>query len=414
MEDYADCQCIDSSQFNDIFSPIVDDPDPFFLLLQNEKNLDGVVDVYEAFAVFAAFCKDPFERKVQFIFELFDFDHSKTLQLPELILTMQSVLRGLCKFVHITPPPLKSIEEDAALIFSIVDRDHNEKISISEFILWIKHCKELQSFILKYAGIQTYENLSQVFQGIYSDYQYFFAAASKGNIENHAEASVLRQQIEKREKGLIKESDIDFLMDVLKYTNLSVNKGRIAENLVPMEVYEAVIRAWCCYLTSDLNHDNQLVSPELHALLWLYEEKEPSDDRMRFELGEMAKNPGGGLTMNSWLKGLCVMESDGKYSIRPRLRKMFEKYDKDGSGYLTVVELKEVLSETFNGYVVRSGDESVKKNLDGMIDSLTQEIVKELDYDGSRNVGWEEFKTFMDVSYKKIDKLRNFLDMNLK
>lgn len=72
--DYADCQCVDYSQFDDIFSFIMDDTEPFFIDLQNKKDIDGTVDIYESMAAIVIFCGDKFENKAKFIFEMFDFD----------------------------------------------------------------------------------------------------------------------------------------------------------------------------------------------------------------------------------------------------------------------------------------------------------------------------------------------------
>lgn len=415
LEDYPDCPCIDYNQFEDVFAPIVDDAEPFFLLLQNEQNLEGVVDIYEALAVFAVFSKDKFDKKVNFIFELFDFDRSRSLEQAELALTLQAVLRGLCKFVHITPPPHKSFETEAEEIFKIIDRDDNKRISIGEFLFWAKHNPELQNFLLKYAGIQTYENLKMRYNDIYAEFLFFFSTAVDIKYEGFADARVIRKAIEKKEKGLVKDSDIDFLFEVLKNTTSSFLRGLgpADDNLIHKEAYEAVMKAWCSFAASDLNRDNLLVIPELHALLWLYEDKEPTEDRVMFEMNEMGKNGREGLVLNDWLKNLCVQDSLGRYAIRPSLKKLFDKYDTDGSGYLSFEELKEIIGETFKGYIARAASFSVQSDVNNIISSLTKEIFGELDQDGSRGVAWEEFKKFMEISWKKIDKLRSFLDTNL-
>lgn len=416
MEDYPDCPCIDYNQFEDVFAPLVDDAEPFFLLLQNEHSLDGVVDIYEAIAVFAVFSKDKFDTKVNFIFELFDFDKSRSLEQPELALTLQAVLRGLCKFVHIPPPHHKSFEEESIEIFKIIDRDDNKRISISEFLFWTKHNPELQNFLLKYAGIQTYENLKMRYNDIFTEYLFFFTSALDAKIDGFADARVIRKAIEKKEQGLVKKEDIDFLFEILKNTTEAFlrGKGPADDNLIYKEAYEAVMKAWCSFAASDLNRDNLLVIPELHALLWVYEDREPTEERVAFEMKEMGKSGIEGLVLNDWIRNLCVQDSLGRYAIRPSLKKLFDKYDVDGSGFLSFEELKQIIGETFRGYIARAANFSVQNDVNNIVSSLTKEIFGELDQDGSRGVAWEEFKKFMEISWKKIDKLRSFLDKNME
>ena len=41
-----------------------------------------------------------------------------------------------------------------------------------------------------------------------------------------------------------------------------------------------------------------------------------------------------------------------------------------------------------------------------MIDSLAEEIVRDLNKDGDSSISWIEFKHFMELSYKKQEKLK--------
>ena len=47
-----------------------------------------VVDLFEVLALFGILGADNFEIKLQFIFQLFDFDGSSTIDINELILTL--------------------------------------------------------------------------------------------------------------------------------------------------------------------------------------------------------------------------------------------------------------------------------------------------------------------------------------
>jgi hypothetical protein len=63
-----------------------------------------MVDVYESLACMALFSGDSFDSKIAFIFKLFDFDNSDTIEKLELIFTISSVVKSLCKIQNILVP----------------------------------------------------------------------------------------------------------------------------------------------------------------------------------------------------------------------------------------------------------------------------------------------------------------------
>lgn len=420
-EDYPDCHCLNFDQFEDVFDVLFEDAEPFFLLLQNEKNIDGVVDVYEALSVFAIFCKEKFELKAGFIFNMFDFNMNKSLELSELILTLQSVLRGLCKFVNIVPPSHKDCENESANIFKQIDLDHNERISLSEFLTWADDNINLQAFLLKYAGIQMYGHLKIGFDTIYSQYLQSFKIAVDSDSHGYARSNVLRHliedQTEDKEHHSVSKTELDLLFDILenstRYLAKDTHNVQKENHLISKEAYETVIKAWCAFLAADINKDNVLVIQELHAMLWLHEGKEPSDEKVEYEMNELIKEGSQGITLEGWMKNLCCLDKSGNYSIRPTLRNLFEKHDVDDSGFLSYDELKQVIDEKFRGYIERSVNVEVRRCVESVISKLAEEVFLGLDKDKSTSIGWEEFKRFMQVSVNKMDILKIFPNINI-
>lgn len=198
QEDYADCQCLTYDQFEDIFCPIFDDPEPFFKILQNEHDLEGTVDIYETLAAIVIFSGERFEKKAAFTFKLFDFDHNGTLERSEIILTLQSAVRGLCKFVNTDPPSLKVLADLAETIFAVIDHDNNKRISFDEFLFWLKNSNEIQEFLLNYANTQTYENMKKRYTSIYTVLRHYFMLASESvsaEYANSAKTSLVNESI---------------------------------------------------------------------------------------------------------------------------------------------------------------------------------------------------------------------------
>lgn len=414
-EDYPECQCIDIDQFSDIFGVMVDDPEPFFLKLQNSHDIKGTVDVYETLAAFAVFSKEKFEKKVTFMFKLFDFDHSNTLELNELVLTLQSAARGLCKFVHIPPPTLSVLEDAAFTIFSLIDHDNNKKITYDEFLFWIQHNAELQDFLLKYANTQTFENMKKRFDTIYSLFKHLFIMACGAPMAEYAEEDALKKLLSTEGKAYVKESDLKFLFEVLRQSTVTLSEGKISESdkKISRKVYDNVMKAWSAFSSADIDNSNSLSSHEMAGLLWVYEGQEPTEVRVSNEIQTMDKDRSGEINREEWISNLCSEEKNGKAVFRSNLRTLFEKYDMDNSGSLNLEEIKALVRESFKEYLKRTTDKALKAHLDHMIDTLADEVLAGLDREGSTNVSWDEFKNYMEVSMNKINKLKGFLDNTL-
>ena len=102
-------------EYFDVFSNLLEDrTEQVFLLLENNKDPEGKVDIYESLAALVinnknkqiVFSGEEFQVKLNFIFKMFDFDKSGEIEIKEMIMTFQTSIRALCKIVHIVPPSL--------------------------------------------------------------------------------------------------------------------------------------------------------------------------------------------------------------------------------------------------------------------------------------------------------------------
>lgn len=184
-------------------------------------------------------------------------------------------------------------------------------------------------------------------------------------------------------------------------------------NVVSRKVFEPVIRAWASYSAADINGDNEINVKELKNLIWIYENEEPSDLRVNSDLKELDKDGSNTIDRYEWIKHFCSEDRNGTRVFRASLRQLFEKYDKDHSGSLTVDELREMMKEAFKDYLARAKDAEQKKNLTEMIDELAAEILQDLDTQGDKAIQWDEFKKYMEVGLAQQEKLKKFLDMNM-
>lgn len=423
-DQYPEASFLRYEEFDDVFSSLLPDTEPFFKKLQEfTSDKEGVIDIYESISIFALFCMDEFELKSAFIFKLFDFDSSDSLELSELVLTIQAVLRSLCKMASLPLPDLEFLETLAKTCFKVIDLDHNKHIEYHEFEKWVRENRDFQDFLLKYSGNQTIDNAKRHFR----DFMIHYEAIFESIVNKEQECLFMDLQAAmKQELAEINPEYMEFLWDVIISSskdfqlkeatfNRSISREVSYKDVkISKPVFIEIMKAWAAFSATDINNFNYLSIHELKILFWLFEEEEPNEFRMKRELVEMDKDRTETIDRMEWMQHLCVEDSKSGHQVfRSSLKKMFDKYDEDKSGALTVKEVKTMLKDTFSAYLVRIKNEESRFNLMMMIDQLAIEIMDELNQDSEYNLTWDEFKLFMDKCMDKQDKLRKFLETNL-
>ena len=414
-QDYAHCNYVNYQQFDDIFCSILDDPSEYFLILQNNHDINCTVDVYETFAVFFILSGDNIETKISSAFKLFDFDHNGVLEMPELYMTLQSATRGLCKIVGIEPPAIGNIEAMAKEIFDIIDVDHNRRISPMEFIIWINNNIELQEFLLKSTGKLTVEYAKKRFITIESELEYIFSLAAEPSYAQYVSEDSLKRALRENAKNYVNPEQIEFLLGIVQSTTNTSFQIIQDGPTISKTAYKTVIKAWSAFSALDYYNTDKLTKNELKTLLWIYEGAEPSEVKLNIEMNEIDNDHSGFISREEWITNFCSPESDGRIVFKKNLRELFEKLDADRSGSLSYEELKVVSAEVFRDYTKTTFDEDKTKYLEEMISYITEDIFRELNVvvDDDK-IEWNEFKSYMNVATKKFKTMRSFLDKNFK
>ena len=404
-------------EFEELFSDFFPDPATFFELLQNNHSLNGVIDIYECIAAIIIFSGEEFEEKLRFIFFLFDFNGSQSIEEKELILSFQSTIRGLCKLVNLPVPSLEEIEEIAKKMFSSIDYDKSKSIEFEEFKSWILDNYEMQDYLLKYTGTQTYENAKKRFTYFFIKYKAVFCKVAGSDeaqtVDLQSLLSVLKKDIS--ESG--DQCSIEALEKLLIDTSRDEKNPTNSVSVIGKNAYIDIMKAWAAFTATDINNDGNLDRNELKFLIYAYDGTKADVFRIEHELKIMDKDGSGQINRDEWLNFLSTdPNNSGKRIFRSNLRSLFSKFDKDNSGYLNKEEIFELLKENFRMYrsvAMNKGNETLK-NFEGMIDSLAKEIMEELENDEhTGGLSWGEFKNYVEKCSDKETKLKQFLETHL-
>lgn len=402
---YQGSQFINLEEFEDIFGLLLDDPSESFLLLQNNQDIDGTVDVYESLALFLILSGESIDSKIDSIFKLFDFDHSGGLDTSELFMTLQSSARALCKFASVKSPSQKDLEKLTDVIFLSMDRNGDKKISPEEFLGWINENSEIQEFLLKYTGKQTLLNAQKRFKVIYSVFKSIFASLKKSPSSNQVPEKALREEVISKASKYVSSSQMGYLFQILK--------GDENNSMILEETYNLIIKGWSAFAALDYYSEEMLSITDLKVLLWIYEGMEPSEKLVKARMEHLDKDNSRTLSMEEWIAD-CVANKPSSKSTSHKARDLFDKLDADGSGSLSVEELKKVAMTNFEHYLSYTDDAEKKVLIKGMISSITEEIFNELKLVNNDTLEWMEFKNYMSIAETKHQKLKEFLDEHIK
>ena len=100
------------------------------------------------------------------------------------------------------------------------------------------------------------------------------------------------------------------------------------------------MKIWSAFSANDINNDNELDSNEVKTLFWLFDDKQPTKEKIQRETMIMDEDKSGTIDRLEWLAYLCSSGVDGatgkgKSYYDFELREMFEKSDKTKSGQLS-------------------------------------------------------------------------------
>lgn len=150
----------------------------------------------------SVFAKGEFELKIRGIFLAFDTDESGFIDRKELMTLLIHGVQGLCKMVGMPVPYREGIAQFAFSSFKVIDADNSDSIEYAEFSEWVRQSEDLQDFLLRYTGQQTFERAKKRYLELC---EFFKQVFEKNSIDFLGDRYVTMQELKKELKGALKE-----------------------------------------------------------------------------------------------------------------------------------------------------------------------------------------------------------------
>ncbi len=95
-----------------------------------------------------------------------------------------------------------------------------------------------------------------------------------------------------------------------------------------------MMKPWASFSATDINNDNELDAGELKTLIWLVENKEPSEARVQRDLKLIDADGSGTIDRLEYIQYLATPDSGngGRISFNSGLKDKFDKFDQDKDG----------------------------------------------------------------------------------
>ena len=103
------------------------------------------VNILEVWAAFAIVCIGSIEDKLSFIFDLFDFDHSKSISHTEVMVLFGTTLTGITKYARRgEPPDSDTLTDWADKLYDSYKKDYRTRVSKDQVLSYYsKHLQKL-------------------------------------------------------------------------------------------------------------------------------------------------------------------------------------------------------------------------------------------------------------------------------
>lgn len=95
------------------------------------------IDAFEFIAGMIILSEASLETKAKKLFDLYDFDHSKSISFDELIIMLRTAMNALCYMTGTNPWTIDKLSDHAKVLYSKIDTNHDGNVSLSEWVSFV-------------------------------------------------------------------------------------------------------------------------------------------------------------------------------------------------------------------------------------------------------------------------------------
>ncbi len=308
---------------------------------------EGANKVYalEVFVVLVLFCNATTEEKLSRCFQFFDFDHSTTISRVEMVMLTRVVSRGLNRIGSIdVVADYDALEALAQTTFEELDKNHDNELTIEEFLVWAQE-NGSATMLLSKLITRSRDNASDVKGGA-------SGVSIKGKRSLRGNRPLQSKKSEKAGKGHHRNRNEINEVVLKAETRMAMDRRKMISTVCSRKI----VRSLALITGLPLSGVSELAS----------------------EFGKYAWENKGKLSERHFMKIMTVRFPELEKALMKRL---FDSYDVDNSGFIEFQEFVLGLSNLLSGTV----NEKLRLlfdvlDLDGSGTIDIQEFLKALEY----------------------------------
>ena len=330
------------------------------------ENFLGLIETIEPDEVDTELASAVTREQIEKEFSAFDRDKDGKITLREL----KGMLTELKLRTSIGTGTLKSDKEDAQTLMDALDQDKNGSIEKSEFVDWV----------IRGLGRPMRERVAWANKSVRNRrLDHFLRAVAEASLGGKA-----RSQFRRHLRSLFKKFDID--------GNGSINLSELIAMITEVKLSVGIQTADISFCDEDakmilaaMDADGNGAIVEDEFVNWMNDGLcIPISKRTKFaEKSDFNKRTAGFLNaVEAFIKRILMMENKNQANVRARLRKVFQRYDKDKDAKISSDEAQSMVCDILK--VGPQTDDPIYAEAGG-------KMIRALDVDGDGTIDMDEF-----------------------
>eukprot|EP00928_Gymnodinium_smaydae_P055848 TRINITY_DN39324_c0_g1_i1.p1 TRINITY_DN39324_c0_g1~~TRINITY_DN39324_c0_g1_i1.p1 ORF type:complete len:434 (+),score=84.26 TRINITY_DN39324_c0_g1_i1:211-1512(+) len=288
---------------------VVSDAERLFSVFDTDRN--GLVDAHEVLMVYVLLSCGDEKRKVETVFEVFDFPgggKTGSISFDEAMLLINACVSGLQKACG----DLEFVIQDDELLFTckgLFDMQrlqYDERLSREHFVEWAWTDVSPKYFVLLFHNAQGLPDIVAAVKRVNEEQGRVFQLLAKGrlcvSLNTLRTSSYFRNAI-----GNPSEEELKTIVDLMKEDESSA---------VDIEKYHAVLRPWNIFNECDLDGSGTLDQKEMEILLWIQMRSRPTREFVRDFVKSIDHNCDGDVSRQEWVEAILAGDR-GRRSVTP-------------------------------------------------------------------------------------------------